>query len=349
MDKPTLRQSHFQNYLKCPRAFLLSHEIETVASKAMNKGKIFEFCTFGFKSEAQKKELIFNKDRESTKGKITPGKIKADYSKLLRIASDIRTKYFGDGNAHTRLCVDLGEFILTGEIDWIGEVKINSAIIDGLADLKFCADIPKIWDWKQKKSDFFQSVSYPYIYWKKYGVVKPFYYVIVDESGNARILKIIYDHKKAFAWYEQVLRQAFNDGIYAPDYDECKGHGKFDPSCRFLNDCAFGLDFVFGYQEIEFDSLKDDIVFDQVVNEQHKFDSVKQKKQKTFNPDAFEDQGELKESDLSSLEMAPVKMFTAAADQIRDGLLLCRGCETRQAVLEGDKKCPNCNTPIMWV
>lgn len=329
----TIRQSCYQAGLTCRRAFKLSQTHESAPSKAMIDGLVFEGFVFGFKDDA--KQYAYNKD----------GSIKAGVKGIQAIAESIK-KLFGDGHVHTRLYCEQ----VNGEPDFIGEFKPVDKM--AIVDLKFTKDIAKIWNWKQTKADYFQAVSYTYLQLQETGEMFPFYYLVVANGNEERPIYRIIEMTvtvKDIEWFLGVVNTLNNDKLLIPDTSKCLGTGKFDPACRYLPDCEHGREMMGGFETISFSDLQCDFEIDQVVNEQHKFDSVKQKKQKTFNPDAFEDQGELKESDLSSLEMAPVKMFTAAADQIRDGLLLCRGCETRQAVLEGDKKCPNCNTPIMWV
>ena len=330
MAKPTIRQSAFQAGLKCPVAFKLSQEMETKASKAMDDGNIFEGFVFGFKEEH--KDLVYNKN----------GSLKASAVRLKVLADKVKD-LFSNGENHKRLYVELKDFILSNEPDFIGDF---SGYGRGIYDLKLCKDIHKIWDFKETKEEFFQSVSYTWSHLKLTGEKLPFRYVIIEDNDYEKpIIKIIEIEitNDDLKWFESYISDMFYSNVLIPDCSKCFGTGKFDPRCRYFSDCNVGRGLLENHTTLKFSDLKCDI--DIKENERDLFAKIDNSKQKEFNPESPINSDDLEESNVDNLFSS--KYLTYGMDEYKGNVLKCRNCFKN--TIEGNtEKCPECHTQIKW-
>ena len=331
MDKPTIRQSAFQAGLKCPVAFKLCQEMETKASKAMDDGNIFEGFVFGFKEEHE--NLVYNKN----------GSLKASAIRLKTLADKVKD-LFSDGQHHERIYVELKDFILSNEPDFIGSLAGYGR---GIYDLKLCKDIHKIWDFKETKEEFFQSVSYSWSHYKLTGERLPFRYVIIEDNDYEKpVVKVLEVEitDDDFKWFENYISEMFYAEVLIPDCSKCFGTGKFDPRCRYFSECNVGRGLLENHTTLKFSDLKCDI--DIKESERDLFAKVDNRKAKQFNPEGLKDVDLLEESDLD--HMIKTISLTYYKDEYKGTTLKCRGCFKN--TIEGNtEQCPECHTKIKWI
>jgi len=303
----------------------------------MNNGKIFEACLFGYEDREDIKDLCFTK----------AGKNNADMVRLKPLALKCR-KYVPSEVHHQRLNLDCGDFILSGEPDYQGVlINPNNGEIyeDCNVDIKLTGDICKIWDWKQTKSDFFQSVSYTYLDYKLTGKKRRFFYLIVQdcdfEIPLIRIIEVTIKDSDLL-WFEKLIMTASTDLFCDPNKAECLGKSRYEPPCRWLENCEYGRDVIGGTHQIMFESLSSDFEPDLSGS----FEDVTNVKSKTFMDLPVTE--ELEETRFDDIEKGLFKQITMLRSEKRENGYRCRNCRT-VAIQDDDKECPNCKAKIMWL
>ena len=326
------RQSAYACYLNCNRSFKICQEMETPPSKAMIDGLIFEGLLLGWKSE-EDKELCHTK----------AGKLNAPAVRLQVLAEKVK-RYFGTGVHHQR--IEVGT--TTGEPDFIGQFKPEDQFIEAIVDIKLTKDINKIWDWKNRKEEYLQAVSYTWLHLKKTGEVLPFYYFVVEDNDYAEpIIRIIHMTvtEDDFKWFEHLVFTADNDIFLEPNSEKCLGKSSFDPRCRYLEKCEHGRSLVGGKRLIHFGQLNSDFNVDESKNED--WSVIKNEKKKVYNEN-FDIAGDLVETDIGGLETKEPAPVTVCNDDLRDTGYICRNCRTAQ-IQKNDTNCDNCKAKIIWM
>ena len=336
----TIRQYMLNNYLLCPRLFKLCQEFETKQTEAMLKGKIFEGLLFGFKSEDEKKELCLTK-----LGK--PKTCVANYQTI----SDKLQGIFRGGKNHERIFIKYNdEYEISFEPDYVGDLLIvhSGEVIRAIVDLKLTGDINKIWDYKSKKEDYFQAVSYTWAIWKKTGEILPFYYFVVEDNDFDtpvyRLIEMIVTPED-LKWFEQLCDTALNDIFLEYNCNHCLGTGKFDPRCRLIDKCEYGRNLIGGVERIVFSDLPCDFAPEPVDSTE--FDNVSNEKPKTFSDMELSD--DLEETSFEEIENGSFKQITVCQDDLREDGWRCRNCRTVAIKSNTEKQCPNCDVKLIWI
>jgi len=333
----TIRQYMINNYLLCPRLFKLCQEFEAKQTEAMLKGRIFESILFGFKSVEDEKEMCLTKT----------GKPRSCVSNYKRIAEKLK-HIFINGENHNRIFIKInGEYQLSFEPDYVGKfiIQHTGEEVEAIVDLKLTADINKIWDYKSKKDDFFQAVSYTWAVWIKTGVFYPFYYFVVEdnefETPVYRLIEVVITHND-LEWFIKLAKTAVNDIFLEPNANHCLGSSKFDPRCRSIEKCDFGRNKIGGFERFIFSDLSSDFEPDLSGS----FEDVTNVKSKTYmDLPATE---ELEETRFDDIEKGLFKQITMLRSEKRENGYRCRNCRT-VAIQDDDQECPNCKAKIMWL
>lgn len=230
----------------------------------MREGQLFEGYLFGFKEDKDEKELVGRKKPETIEF-------------IKGHAQHVRPAFFREGElrgeAYKFISWEEERYIVRGECDFVGELDEDylrevtlSATAKGLprigrciADLKYTGDISRVWDFKEAKEDYMQSVFYPYIWWKNTGELLPFVYVVVDSRYATPIVRAI-EMRVTVAdfqnFVEPLLKKAATDRwFYAkPSEENCLG-GYGQSQCWFLEYCEWGRQLIGGLRKFEFNSL----------------------------------------------------------------------------------------------
>lgn len=269
-NKPTFSPSRLGHYLRCPRAFELSREEDANISDstlaAMREGNLFEGYVFGFKPTQNETELIGRKKKETIdviKGHaktVKPTFLGGEPYKFVSIETERSGKMPG--------------YIVRGECDFVGEIDADylreislanfSERVMGkcIVDLKYTGDVSRVWDFKNAKEEYLQSVFYPYIWWKNTGELLPFVYIVVDSRYKTPIVRAIEMKvtiedftnfvEPLLAKVAQHTQRAFMEA--KPSREACLGdYG--GSQCWFLEYCEYGRRLIGGWKEFEFASL----------------------------------------------------------------------------------------------
>lgn len=232
----------------------------------MREGNLFEGYIFGFKENINEKELIGRKKPET----IAEIKGHAEHVKPV----------FQSGEPYKFISHEADSFgkmpgyIVRGECDFVGELdedylrEISLANLSEnkigkcIADLKYTGDVSRVWDFKNAKEEYLQSVFYPYIWWKNTGELLPFVYIVVDSRYSTPIVRAIQMNIKISDFTDFVepllekvaiqTQRAFMEA--KPSREACLGdYGS--SQCWFLEHCEYGRRLVGGWKDFEFASL----------------------------------------------------------------------------------------------
>jgi hypothetical protein len=246
----TIRQSTWAEFFQCPKRFELAMDHQRKQSIAMVNGKILDGFVFGFQSEEEKSDLIQNK---AVKKEF---RIKESAKRYQDIAETIK-KNLGNGTPHLRYFANLNDDVqLTGELDWLGEYKGKNCILD----LKFTGDIARVWDTKQFRHEFFQSVFYPFLHWTNTGQILPFVYLIIEENdGEFYTREIgITATQNDFEWLTEQLAMIwhlYSTGQLHCEESVCLGQYRSDGRCPYLQHCETGRKQIERNDQINFSDL----------------------------------------------------------------------------------------------
>jgi len=206
--KPVYHSTDLRNYLICPMMMKLGREIELEPNTAMRGGLLLEGYVFGFKED--QKELEGRK-RENTLNK-------------LKERAEILKPYFKDGKPFQRIEHDFGDYILTGEVDYLAK--------DRMFDLKKTG---KIKTWLNKnKNGMLQAVYYNLINFHNTGEILPFRYVIdADDVGFIRIIDVEVTEDDLKVVHEKI--EEMHNTLFYETSDNCFNtpYG----TCDYLNNC----------------------------------------------------------------------------------------------------------------
>lgn len=250
--KPVLRQSEFSNYFACPYKMVISSQVKREVTDPMREGLLFEGYTFGKFKDDNEKELIGRKKPETIEG-------------IKNIAITVRDTLLGVGTPFLKLQHETDDFILTGELDWFGEVHFNGQTQKAILDLKYTGDIINAWGSKSRKNEFIQAVTYQYLAWKNYGDLYPFYYCLVESKYSNPIVKVVEVHSNFsdFEWLETQLKLIVSDPIKEPKtgFGTCINKGQ---RCPYLEHCPHGREWLGQSSEVYFEALlePDEVVED---------------------------------------------------------------------------------------
>jgi hypothetical protein len=249
-EKLQLSPSAMATYNACPHSFILSrkYNVETT-SEAAREGQLLEGYVFGFQETGNKSQSVLE------------GRKKAESLDLIKAQADYLKPLFLDNTSFQFLEYESDYWILRGEMDYIGRVdteylsKITGAEIpfyfeNCILDLKRTNSIQKMWDAKEEREQLLQSVCYPYMMWKKTGVILPFLYLVVESSGEKPICRVIdveaqnYDMK----WVEGTCNEIAADFMYEPKIapDSCGGSRMFESRCKYAQVCEAGRAYLGG-------------------------------------------------------------------------------------------------------
>jgi len=253
LKKPTYRQSNIANYFECPHRFHLSRHHDMPTSDAMEEGRLFEAIVLGAKDEEEKKALFGRK----TKKTIDSYTRSADMVRQLFDLADI-----GVGlDSYVTMVWESEEYILQGEADFIGYLRIYGKRYKSIADLKFTGSITRVWMDKTRKSQFLQSAVYQYLHYMNSGELLPFTYIVVENlkslpMGAKPIIKIyiIKPNMEALNWVESLVQAIHEDSDLRPNLEVCED-GPFKSRCKYLIHCAHGRKLIETPVEVDFMSL----------------------------------------------------------------------------------------------
>jgi len=234
-SNPCYRQSQIYNYYACPYAFNLSRKFSIKTTPAMEFGLLFEGYLFGFKD---------NVDQAG----IEKGKLKKTIEKIKSHADFLRP-YFISGESHVRNQYDDIDYSISGEFDYIGEAIVNGQNIRGIFDIKYTADINKIWESKEYKNDFLQAYVYPYIHLKLTGELLPFVYFVCENKYDQLLYKTYEFHMKIsdMEWIERYIKMIHDDPINHPNINSCLNQGDYkNERCKYMEFCEFGRSLLSG-------------------------------------------------------------------------------------------------------
>lgn len=255
--KLELHQSNLKNYFSCPKKFFLSlnfqPELKPSTQNVMREGRIFESLVFGEKLGTKMEDLIGKKKTETIE------KINEIAKKVIPI--------FKSGEKYVDLKFEEENYVLAGEADYIGEVeytnefgkryKFNKCI----ADLKKTGDIPRLWDHKYSKDEYLQAIMYVYIYFKMFGEILPFVYIVVEDTYKDPIIlcrPIIIKETDFKDWYLPFINKVIDDMFYEAEATETNCvKGDHGARCWYLPLCKQGRSFIGKLDVVEFKSLFD--------------------------------------------------------------------------------------------
>jgi len=250
IDKPVFRKSKVVHYFSCPKKYKLAldygDEIET--TMAMRQGLIFENFVLGNKPDHDTQDF-----KENVIGKIT-----APTMKHIKAQAEIVKEDFLDGQAYLKLRHETDDFIVTGELDYVGDIIYEGDALTCIADLKYTSNINELWNKKARKSDFLDAIFYTYLFQRNHGVMLPFLYKIVENTYVKPLVKdiLIQVTENDFNWLERKLNEIENDYWFEPRVNEnnCLGWKSFC-KCQFLEFCTEGREFICEPLELEFSGL----------------------------------------------------------------------------------------------
>lgn len=263
--KPVYRQSLISKYFRCPRMFWLAQDYEanigSGTQRLLDNGNIFEGLVLGFKDDKDKAELL-------------KGKRSNTIAKLAAHAEYVKPIFEGqEGQAYVRQSVDLGQFEISGENDYLGyidedelfdrilEVKNREPIGKAIWDLKYTAGIMQVWDFKNAKEDYIQAVVYCYIHYRLFGELLPFCYIVVENNNFERpIIRLIVmkvELSDFSDFLEPLLFKIHNDHFYKPEASKltCLG-GLGESACWYLEYCEHGRLVTGGRREFKFKEFR---------------------------------------------------------------------------------------------
>jgi len=331
------RISSFALYAECPMMFKLAQEWEVEQTEAMRKGKLLERYLFGFKDG--ERELLEGKKKHST---LEPIKKQAENLK----------NYFIDVKSWDRMETIINGKKVSGEYDALGDIRHGNNIYYALGDCKNTGDIFRVWDDRDQKYEYIQAPGYNWLRWKNGLKIVPFIYVINDDSSDDFIVRTIkiditLEH---VLWFDQLVKTALNHDFYDFEIEQynverCKGRTYREPTCKYCTKCPYGKSLLTDPKDIDFNSLIDPLELK--VNEQDKFDTVKQKKSKIYDPKMNID-SEIQESNIDEL-IKETKSLTYMQEEFKtDEPIKCRSC-FKNTIKKGDDKCQNCHTKIKMI
>ena len=230
---PVYHQSNLVHYLTCPKKFLLSLKYPIARSKAMEYGCLFEGLVFGFKDTDD--EVVLKKG------------VRKDTLQTYEYIADFIKLILPNGKPFVKIPITLPKYSLAGELDYVGDIFVNGDIERAIVDLKFTANIQKIWGQKNKKGDFLQAAAYSYYYQKKYNEKLPFYYLVVENvkklppGATPLIKKIkIEINDEALEWFENLINTAHQDIFRDPNTFGCYDDDFWNIRCPFFLFCKEG-------------------------------------------------------------------------------------------------------------
>lgn len=249
-EKVRFRSSNIKHYFVCPKKFMLSTTCEIPLTDMMRNGLIFEGTVLGWKDENLREVAIGRKETKD-------GKKNESLIELEQRADYVRPLFLG-GEAYKGIYIDTKDYRLTGEVDYHGWVNHKGNELFCLADLKYTSDIERQWNYLDQKEELLQSVIYPYIMYKKTGVILPFLYIIVENKYEFPLVKFIKITCELddFLWLEKQIKHINSDLYYVarPDISTCLG--SYSQRCSFLPYCTEGRNLVAQHWEIRFAQLK---------------------------------------------------------------------------------------------
>lgn len=232
--KPNYRSTYLVNYFTCPKKYILSTEHKIETNDVMRDGLLFEGYVFDRFKENNEDELI---------GRKKPATIEA-----IKTKADYVRKLFVKGEPFVKLNYSCEDYTITGEADYIGNVVVNGEQVRCIADLKFTGNL-KIWDDKlseMKRENFIQAYLYPYLWYQMKEEILPFVYIIVENTFETPLIKIIRFNPsfQDFGYIVDVVEKVNADNVYVANqgYGTCV-NGKWG-RCDMLQYCQEGREFI---------------------------------------------------------------------------------------------------------
>jgi len=264
--KPSYSPSRLTNFFRCPYSFYLSQhwqpEFGASTMKNMRLGRLFEGYVFGFKKDTEK-ALI--------------GRMKKPTIDIIkRQASPVKQVFRAPmRNSYVWLQHEFDSFVVRGEADFIGSLRLDLLteliletdrdVIDKIptgkiiTDLKYTADIGRVWDYKgSNKEDYLQASFYPWLYWKEYGKILPFVYMVVESNYERPIVRFIHVevNEAVFEWLEDMLYHIDSTIYFEPHASKENCLSGFNQArCAFMDKCEHGRAIVGGYRHIDLETL----------------------------------------------------------------------------------------------
>lgn len=246
-EKPIFRKSKVCHYFACPKKYKLAMELPDVIepTMAMRQGLIFENYVLGNKPDHNEKEF-----KDNVIGKITAPTMNFIKGQALEVKKD-----FLAGETYMKLSHESDDFIVQGELDFVGDIIFEGESLTCICDLKYTSNINEMWNKKQRKQDFLDAIFYCYLFYKKTGVLLPFLYKIVESTYAKPLIKdiLIQVTENDFEWLERKLSEIKNDYWFEPKVDEnsCLGWKSYS-KCQFLEFCTEGREFICEPLELDF-------------------------------------------------------------------------------------------------
>ena len=241
--KPIYRSSSLINYPQCPKKYDLSTKYDMERSDSMRDGLIMEGLTFGFKhkeGEESEKKLIGRKNVDL----------------MRRKAQQLNDIFQFDGKSYVTYEIEFDEFIVRGELDFVGDYTLNGERKSGILDLKYTKSIERLWNYRNSKAEFFQSAFYPMLRFlhkhKDPSLLMEFepeifVYVVVENNNWEDVFYNTYSlmidaESVMWAWNQLVtVHQAREIGYPADESNDlCLGFGAYGSKCSYLQHCTEG-------------------------------------------------------------------------------------------------------------
>ena len=273
--KPTYRSSHMIHYDFCPQKFYLSTKHEQKRTKAMTQGLLFEGYLFGFENEAVQFHLEGRKyNKDGKERKMSEAQL-ANLERIKKKAAKIQEIFQFKGQKFKKYVIEYDEFFIQGELDFKGDFVYNGEPRTGIVDTKFTSDIDRIWNYKNSKGDYFQSVMYPFLELCERNKTQdlnlfksdkplPFYYLVVEDNDYEDILYKLIPvevNKNDMKWIWRMILQIHKAReLGYPAYnsiDNCLGVGAYSGRCPLLQWCKKGRNEINFEHKVVFSQLNE--------------------------------------------------------------------------------------------
>ena len=251
-DKVRLSYTALRWYLKCPKQFEYYRRFGWKPSKetkkTMNDGLVFEAVVLNDKDGIL--EFVEGKQLE----------------RVVKQAEKFNENgIFLDGEAHVKLEHEHSLFSWRGELDWIGNTKIQGVAKRMIVDLKYTGRIDYIWQDFKYREDALQLILYSWANYKKTGEVLDAAYVIVESSFDDPVFQIreVKITLKTYEWLEKFLMKVAVEPVKVPNPTQrnCLG-GKGQSRCPWLQYCNQGRKLLGGIQSVDTDVLPSKTISD---------------------------------------------------------------------------------------
>jgi hypothetical protein len=333
-DKFGFRVSSFKMIPECEFMFGLAQDWELEQTDAMRDGKLFESYVFGFKDE-------------ETQSKLEGRKKQFTLDALKEKASNIK-QYLKDGQSWDRIQTVVNGKVVSGEPDYVGNVIVDGEEFEAIADLKNTGDIFKLWDGLESRFDYFQSIGYNWLRWRNGLSVLPFVYFVNENKADDSIVRpiVIEITMQDIFWCEELITKYTSEMFLDFNPDRCKGRTYKENRCQYCSKCPYGKSLLTDTVRIKFSELYDPLELK--VNEQHKFDAVKQEKQKVFNPKGLDNSDLLEETNIDEMIKKPEFITYGKEEFDKKELLKCRHC-FKDTIRKDSEQCHECRIKIKMI